>query len=61
MRVKVGNEWFSDEPGRPIAVELTLADRRNIANMLPEATRYGQFSKADDDVPVDIKRQWMAD
>lgn len=58
MRVKVGDEWHAVESGKPIMVELTDADRRNIAAMLPEATKYACF---DDSAPLspDEKFAWM--
>lgn len=62
MRVKVGNQWFCVKRGQPIAVELTEADRKNIANMAPDATRYAVID--DDDArergPDEI-RAWLAD
>lgn len=45
MRVKVGETWHCATADTPIAVELSSADRRNIAAMAPEATRYGCFEK----------------
>lgn len=49
MRVKVGDTWYKAEPGQPIMVELKPGDRQNIANMLPEATKYAVF---DDSEPL---------
>ena len=61
MRVKVGDQWFEAGPGRPVMVELTPADRRNIANMAESATRYALFHDADAAVPSDRKYGWMAE
>lgn len=47
MRVKALGVWIEAEAGEPIMVELTAADRANIADMAPEATRYALF--ADDE------------
>lgn len=58
MRVKLGDRWHEVGPGHPIAVELTLKDRDNIAKMLPEATRYGVFP---DGMTSDEMRQWLGD
>lgn len=62
MRVKVGNQWFSAEPGKPVAVELTDQDKANIANMLPHCTRYGQFDDRDvGPTTIDQRRAWMTE
>lgn len=58
MRVKIGDQWHEVGPGQPIAVELTLKDRDNIANMHPEATRYGVFP---DGMTSDDMRAWLGD
>lgn len=42
MRVKIGDEWF-DSHDEPMMVVLSDKDKRNIANMIPEADRYAQF------------------
>lgn len=47
MRIKVGDDWHHVEPGKAIMVELTDADRRNIANMAENATKYAVFDDAD--------------
>jgi len=58
MRVKVGNWWFEACSMLPVMVELTEQDKRNIANMAPEATRYACF--ADDDPRDEAERkEWM--
>ena len=62
MRVKVGNTWYSVEPGQPIAVELTEGDKANIANMHPEATRYAVIDDDDTTLPTSSDRiAWLAD
>ena len=58
MRVKVGNEWFECQPGQPIMIELADGDRRNIAQMRPEATRYAIFDD-EDGWSVEQKLVWM--
>lgn len=58
MRIKVGDQWFQCEPGQPIMVELTDGDRRNIANMHPDATRYAIFED-DDGWSNEQKFAWM--
>jgi len=45
MKVKVGDRVYSSER-QPIMVILTEQDKINIANMVPEATRYAEFSNA---------------
>lgn len=46
MRVKVGNNWYSAQPGVPITVELTDHDKNNISNMHPDCTKYVVFAVA---------------
>lgn len=58
MRVKVGEQWHEVTADAAICVELSSADRRNIANMLPEATRYAVFSDSDRRSPEE-KLAWM--
>lgn len=58
MRIKVGNQWFRAQPGQPIAVELTQQDRKNIANMASDATRYGVFDDSDNTTGRD-KLDWL--
>ena len=43
MRVKVGDEWHESEVGKPIMVQLSEQDRKNIANMAPGCDRYACF------------------
>lgn len=47
MRVKVGNRWYQAEHMQPIMVELTYEDKRSIASMPNDQSRYAQFSKSD--------------
>ena len=42
MQIKVGDKLFSSED-QPIMVILTEDDKENIANMLPECTKYATF------------------
>lgn len=58
MRFKVGDQWFQLEPGRPIMVELTEEDKRNIANMDPKATKYAVFHD-DERATKEEKLAWM--
>lgn len=60
MRVKVGGTWFEATLGHPIAIELSEADKTNIANMAPKATRYAVFHPADQTSGKD-KLAWLAD
>lgn len=55
MRIKVEDTWY-DAENMPICVELTQADKENIANMAPEATRYSAFPE---DFPIDLMREWI--
>lgn len=58
MRVKFGDQWHSVSADAAICIELTDADRRNIANMHPSATKYAVF--ADNDPRTsDAKLEWM--
>lgn len=57
MKVKVGNTIY-DSNEQPIMVILTDADKRNITNMSPEATKYCEFPDSMDIVTV---RAWMKD
>lgn len=43
MRVKIGNIWHECQPGQPLMVELSDADKSNIANMPENAHRYAVF------------------
>lgn len=41
MRVKIGDQWFEAEPDRPIMVELTEEDKKNIAATIgTDKTKY---------------------
>lgn len=57
MRVKVGDTWYEATPETPIMVELTMKDKVNIGEMLPEANRYALFAK-DSHTPEEAKA-WM--
>lgn len=58
MRIKTGSQWFECRPDQPIMVELTDGDKRNIANMHPDATRYAIFDD-NDDWSKEQKLAWM--
>lgn len=59
MRVKVGSTWY-DCTVEPVAVELTAEDRKNIANMAPDATRYAVLP--DDAFPTpEAAWRWVAE
>ena len=58
MRVKHGDQWLECELGKPLMVELTEADKRNIANMHPDATKYALFGEGD--MTTEEKQAWMA-
>lgn len=60
MRVKFGSNWLECGPGAPLMVELSDADRRNIANMAPDATKYAVFDDADATSAED-KLAWMGE
>lgn len=57
MRVKVGGMWF-DCKDAPIMVQLSAADKQNIANMPAEASRYAEFDEHDGKSAEDRLR-WM--
>ncbi|BCH33224.1 hypothetical protein MesoLjLc_51540 [Mesorhizobium sp. L-8-10] len=61
MRVKIGQKWFAVEPGQPIMIEFSDGDKRNIAQMLPEATRYACFADDDPLVSNEEKLKWMSE
>ncbi len=56
MQVKVGDTVYSSED-QPIMVILTDDDKRNIANMLPECTKYAMFQNDWGDEKA--KLSWM--
>ncbi len=58
MRVKIADTWYDVGVGRPIMVELTPADRRNIGNMAEDATKYAIFDNADETTAAE-KYDWM--
>lgn len=55
MKVKVGNKIYDGER-EPVMVILTEADKKNIANMRPDATKYCQFP---DEVCANSVSKWM--
>lgn len=57
MKVKVGNQVY-DSKDQPIMVILSEDDKRNIANMLPDAHQYAEFPENLDEDQV---RAWMAE
>ncbi len=57
MKIKVGDQIFTEE--HLMMVVLTDADKKNIANMEPDAFKYAQFPKNLDD--QDFMRKWMSD
>lgn len=60
MKVKVGDEWFEPEPGRPIMVQLGRQDRLNIINMAHESDRYACFhGPLSESRSVKDCREWM--
>jgi hypothetical protein len=58
MKVKIGNIVY-DPMVQPICIYLTEDDKRNIRNMLPQATKYCVFDEAKFD--EDEIRQFMND
>lgn len=58
MRVKAGDRWHAVDTTRAIMIELSDADRRNIANMAPGARFYACFDDKDARSP-DEKLAWM--
>lgn len=58
MRIKVGGIWHEAEPGKAVMVEFTDDDKRNIARMAPEATKYAVFTD-DDGRTREQKLEWM--
>lgn len=55
MKVKVGDKMYSGDE-QPIMVILTDGDKRNITNMLPEATKYAEYPDTYDQEEV---LRWM--
>lgn len=56
MRIKIGDTWYTETPEQPIMVELTDADKSNIASMPPGRTKYAVF---DDDLTDEQRLDWM--
>ena len=44
MKIKIGNRVYTSKD-QPIMIILTEADKQNISNMLPECTKYCEYSK----------------
>jgi hypothetical protein len=57
MKVKVGNKIY-DGSNEPIMIIVSAGDRENIANMLPDCTKYCQYPN---DIDQDIIEKWMED
>ena len=59
MKVKIGDKIY-DSAEEPVMVILTDGDKKNIANMLPECSKYCSYPddtfKSDDDA-----YKWMED
>ncbi|ESQ82364.1 hypothetical protein AEAC466_17220 [Asticcacaulis sp. AC466] len=58
MRVKIGSVWHKSEPGRPIMVELSDSDKKYIAGMHADASRFAQFDESDTTTYLE-KLTWM--
>jgi hypothetical protein len=58
MRIKIGNRWYECKADQSIMIELTEADKMNIAKMAPDATKYACFDDADERT-IDEKLAWM--
>lgn len=60
MKVKVGNRIYDDE-NEPVMVILSKNDRENIANMLPEVTKYCSYPSTGRWAKDDYKaiKKWM--
>jgi len=56
MKIKVGDKVYTSADG-PIMVILTPEDKKNIAQMLPECTKYAEFDKTLTEVQI---KEWMA-
>ena len=59
MRVKINDKWHDVLPNKSIMIQLSDADKRNIANMHPDADRYACFH--DDDVMTSTERHYWMD
>jgi len=57
MRVKIGDIWY-DSNETPICIYLTDQDKRNIADMLTECSKYAVFPD-DKAMSADEMRAWM--
>jgi hypothetical protein len=56
MKVKVGDKIY-DGDKKPVMIILTDEDKKNIANMLPECTRYCEFPE--EGYSVEEIKEWM--
>ena len=57
MKVKIGNKIYDSEK-EPIMIILNDSDKKNIANMLPECTKYCSYPNNCDNEEI-VK--WMKD
>ena len=57
MKVKIGNEIY-DAVDVPVMVILSDSDKENIANMLPEATKYCAYPEGTN---RELITEWMED
>jgi hypothetical protein len=55
MKVKIGEKIYDSEK-EPIMVILSDADKKNIHNMLPTATKYCSFP---DEIPLEDVKEFM--
>lgn len=60
MKIKVGDQWFECQPDQPIMVVLEEGDKRNIAAMDPDCSKYALFDDADG-LSRDEQFAWMND
>jgi len=60
MKVKVGDTVYDGEK-EPVMVILTDQDKKNIANMLPECSKYCMYPDTDENLADDHKKikEWM--
>ena len=58
MRIKIKDKWHNISPDKPIMIQLSDADKRNIANMHPDCDRYAVFHD-DDTMRSNDREVWM--
>lgn len=58
MRVKMGQVWFTVRPDRPLAVELTETEKKQIAEMPGGQNRYAVFTSIDKATPEE-RLKWL--